>query len=334
MDYTKLYKILENEPAFRKKQVEKAVFALGVNDWDAVTTLPKELKEKLKKACPFTDTLDKLIESDDASVKARLKFGSDLIETVLMRHPKRNTVCVSSQVGCPLGCSFCFTGQNGCKRNLESTEIIEQILFFKRYLKQFEEEVTNVVFMGMGEPFLNYEEVATAIDIINDKDKLNIGARKISISTIGIVPGIIRFTKDFPQCNLAFSLHAPNDKLRNELIPANKKYPLDRIFSALRSYQKETNRRVMIEYVMLKDVNDSVKNSEDLSGLLKDKLGTLFVVNLIKYNDTGKYEGSPKERINKFKNILLRNNINAVERYRFGESINAACGQLAGINKN
>ncbi|MEA3449983.1 MAG: 23S rRNA (adenine(2503)-C(2))-methyltransferase RlmN [Patescibacteria group bacterium] len=336
MNFIKMYKILELEPSFRKKQVEKAIFGLAINDWDVVTTLPKTLKEKLKKECPFKDTSKdiqkELIKIEENVVKARLNFTNDLVETVLMRYKSRNTVCVSSQVGCPLGCSFCLTGQNGFKRNLNSFEIIEQILFFKRYLKKYKENVTNVVFMGMGEPFLNYNAVVKAIKMINSKDGFNISNRKISVSTIGLIPKILRFTKDCPQCNLAFSLHAPNNKLRSILIPANKKHPLKKVLSVLKKYQIATNRSLMIEYIMLKGVNDSLKDAEELSHLLKSNLKSIFVVNLIKYNETGKYESSTFDQIRKFKNILLRNKINVVERYRLGDSINAACGQLT--NKN
>ena len=261
-------------------------------------------------------------------MKAGILLADGLaIETVLMKHTdKRNTICVSSQVGCPLGCEFCETGKMGLKRNLTASEIVEQVLFFARYLKNKNEKVTNIVFMGMGEPFLNWENVKKAIEILNDDNCLGIGARKISISTAGIIEGIEELAEEFPQINLAISLHAPDDELRGKLMPVNKKYPLAKILQAVDEYIKKTNRKVMFEYVMIDGVNDSEEQAKNLSKLLKRPL---YMVNLIAYNPTGKFQPSLPGKIKKFKAILEKAGIFTTQRYRFGTDIEAACGQLA-----
>jgi 23S rRNA (adenine2503-C2)-methyltransferase len=192
------------------------------------------------------------------------------------------------------------------------------------------ERVNNVVFMGMGEPFLNYDNVLAAVKILNDDNCLGIGARHISISTVGIVEGIERMASDMPQINLAISLHASNDELRQKLIPINKKYPLARIMAAAKDYVLATNRKLMFEYIMIKDVNDSDENAKELVRLLDNKL---YFVNLILYNPTGVFEPSLPERMKKFKDILEKSGVQALERYRFGQDVGGACGQLAGSKK-
>jgi 23S rRNA (adenine2503-C2)-methyltransferase len=244
-----------------------------------------------------------------------------------MRHEDgRNTVCVSSQVGCPLGCLFCATGKMGFKRNLTSDEIIEQVIFFDRYLKPEGQKVTNITYMGMGEPFLNYDNVLQSIRILNDKEYFNIGARSISVSTAGIIEGIKKFSEEGLQVNLAISLHAPNDKLRKYLMPIDKKYPLEVVLKAVDDYIKKTNRQVMFEYVLIKGVNDSREQAEELSKLMNKKL---YYLNLILYNATGVFKPSTTQRVEKFKEILKKNKIIFSQRYRFGDDIQAACGQFA-----
>jgi 23S rRNA (adenine2503-C2)-methyltransferase len=255
-------------------------------------------------------------------------------ETVLMIHKTikgtRNTVCVSSQIGCKLGCDFCATGGMGFKRDLTFSEIVMQVLMFERFLKN--NRVDNIVFMGMGEPMLNYENVIKAIRIINEY--LKIGARKISISTSGVVPGIIRFSDEPLQLNLAISLHASNNSLRSKLMPINKKYQIEEVLEAVSLYIHKTGRKVMIEYIMLKDVNDSLDNAKELAKILKQYLGLssksggLFFVNLISFNPTKEYVSSTPLQINKFKGILEIEGISVVQRYKFGRDIKGACGQL------
>jgi len=328
MNLSKIETILKNEPAFRLKQARKAVFHDLITDWDEVTTLSKNLREALRKEALLEIKGETLVSKDKRTVKICLILEDNLaIETVLMRHMDKRTVCISSQVGCPLGCLFCVTGEMGFKRNLSASEIIEQVLFFARYLKGWDEKITNVVFMGMGEPFLNWENVKKAILVINDDNCFGIGARKISVSTAGITERIENIAEEFPQINLAISLHAPDDKLRGELMPINKKYPLKKIFQAVDDYIKRTNRKVMFEYVMLNGVNDSDEQAKRLSRLLKR---SLYMVNLIAYNPNGRFEPSPPDRIKKFKAILEAAGIFVTQRYRFGSDIEAACGQLAG----
>jgi len=329
MNLEKLEKILKKEPAFRLKQAEKAVFSDLIEDWEEATTLSKNLREKLQKEVPLEIKGRTFVSKDSRTVKAAIELEDGLvIETVLMKHTdKRNTICVSSQAGCPLGCLFCVTGTMGFKRNLTASEIVEQVLFFERYLKKNNEKITNIVFMGMGEPFLNWENVKEAIQTLNDDNCFGIGSRKISVSTAGITEGIEKMAEDFPQINLAISLHAPSDELRGELMPVNKKYSIAKILKSVDEYIKKTNRKVMFEYVMLAGVNDSEEQARQMAKLLKKPL---YMVNLIAYNPNGRFESSPAERIKKFKAILEHAGIFATQRYRFGTDIEAACGQLAG----
>lgn len=334
MDFRKLEEILKTEPNYRKKQVSKAIFQDLIEDWNGATTLSKVLREKLVSSVPLEINAEVLSSQDKRSEKACIELhGNISIETVLMKHTdKRNTVCVSSQAGCPLGCLFCETGKMGFKRNLTASEIVEQVLFFaRRLLKKDKEHVTNVVFMGMGEPFLNWENVRRAIEILNDPNGLGIGARKISISTSGITEGIEKLAEVFPQMNLAISLHAPDGKLRGELMPVNKKYPLAEVLRVVDEYIRKTNRKVMFEYVMIKDVNDSEEQAKKLAKLLKKPL---YMINLIQYNPTGKFQPSTVEAIKKFKAILENAGIFTTQRYRFGTDISAACGQLAGARRD
>lgn len=332
MDLSKLEHILAGEPVFRIKQAKEAVFKNFISDWDKATFFSKDLRQKLEKECPIEITADVLVSKKEDSVKAKITLADGLeIETVLMGHKDgRNTVCVSSQVGCALGCLFCATGKMGFKRNLTADEILEQVIFFERFLKiknsKIKNYVTNVTLMGMGEPFLNYENILKSIKILNNKEYFNIGARSISVSTAGIIEGIKKFGQDCPQCNLAISLHAPNDKLRGSLMPINKRYPLKEVMVQVNEYIKKTKRKVMFEYVLISGVNDSNECAKELSKLMHHKL---YFLNLILYNPTGEFKPSKTERVQVFKEILKKSGINFVQRYRFGDDIQAACGQFA-----
>jgi len=332
-----LEKVLEKEPSYRLKQVKKALFQDLIENWDEVTTLPQDLRAKLAKNFPISELKpEKILASKDKqTIKALFKLKDGVkIESVLMRHSDgRRTVCVSSQVGCAMGCQFCATGQQGFKKDLSAFEIIEQILFFARLLKKTKNKVSNVVFMGMGEPFLNYDNVLKAIRILNDKEGFNLGARHISISTVGIVEGIKKLSYEKLQINLAISLHAPNNNLRTKLIPINKNYSIEKILAAVDNYIKKTKRRVMFEYLMIDGVNDSEKEAEELSKIMKKPL---YFVNLISFNPIGhsQFKPSPGRKIKRFKEILEKNNIIVTQRYRFGREIRAGCGQLAGENEN
>ncbi len=337
MNLESIENVLSGEVGFRSRQIKRALFCDLIENWNQATTLPAELRKILEKECPLKIDAEIFKSEKSQSVKALITLGDGLkIETVLIRHKDRNTVCVSSQIGCPLACTFCATGQMGFKRNLEAGEIVEQVLFFARYLKNLsscddDRLVTNIVFMGMGEPFLNYDNVIGAIKILNDKKGFNLGARHFSISTVGIVEGIEKLAQEKMEINLAISLHAANDKLRSSIMPINKKYPLGKILQVVEKYIKRTRRKVMFEYIMIKDINDLDKHAEELIKLAKRPL---CFVNLITYNPTGIYKSSTSARIKKFKQILEKNGVAVTQRYRFGQDIKAACGQLAGARND
>lgn len=310
---------------FRDKQINHAVYKELIDDWQKATSLPKELRNKLNKERPL-EIKASLFESFNSKKALIYLEDNNAIESVLMQYQGRNSVCVSSQIGCPMACKFCKTGAMGLIRNLTSSEIVNQVLFFARLLKKSGQKVDNVVFMGMGEPFLNYDNVISAIKILNDKDKFNLGARHISISTCGIIKGIEKLSQEKIQVNLALSLHAPNSKARSKLMPINNKQPLPLVLKAIRKYITQTNRKVMFEYIMINTVNDSKENALELSRLMKNPL---FMVNLIPYNPTGVFTTSSPQTIQEFKNILIKNGVRATQRFSFGQDINAACGQLA-----
>ena len=321
----------ENLPRFRFKQLEDAIFKNFISNFDDLSNFPKKLREKLSKKFK----LNKLILINTHKSKDTIKFllkteDKNFIEVVLMIHNDgRRTVCVSSQIFCPLGCKFCATGANKFQRNLTTQEIIEQVLFVSRYLKHKNEKVTNVVFMGMGEPFLNYENVIKSIKILNDKEKFNIGARHITVSTSGIIPRIYDFANFELQTRLAISLHAPNQKLRSELMPINKKYPLNELMKACDFFTKKTNKRISYEYVLIKNINDSKKEAEELVELLKNRLAH---VNLLIYNphEFATFERPDISTVMNFKKILDENGIKNSIRKSMGDDISGACGQLSG----
>jgi len=340
MNLEKIENLLGDEPSYRLNQVEKALFKDLIDSWNDATVLPVKLREKLEKEIPITFDFKTVTSLKGNSIKAVMELRDGLnVESVLMKHTGgRNTVCVSSQVGCPLNCIFCRTGKIGYLRNLNHYEIVEQVLFFSYYLKKAAkhakkigalktyEPVKNIVFMGMGEPFLNYDNVIKAIRFLNNKDKFNIGARHISVSTAGIPEKIKKFSYENMQVNLAVSLNSPDDKIRQKIMPIALKYPVKEIIDAIKFYIGKTNRRAMFEYIMIKDLNDSDALAEQLVKLLG---GLLCFVNLIPYNgENCDLKPTPRRRINKFRSILENGGIAVTERFRFGEDINAACGQL------
>ena len=339
-----LEKVLETEPSYRLKQAKQALFRDLVTDWQKVTTLPLELRQRLDRKCPVGIAAEIIVSKDSKTTKALITLNDrEKIETVLMRHGDgRNTICVSSQAGCALGCKFCHTGQMGFHRNLTASEIVSQVWVFARYLKDqfahnhssrqecgpFGHHSCRIVFMGMGEPFLNYDNVLEAVRVFNNPKGFNIGARRISVSTVGLPEGIVKLAEEGLQVNLAVSLHAPNDKLRSGLMPINDDYPIAEVLAAVDEYIRKTNRRVMIEYLMLGGINDSEKCASELANLLR---GKLCFVNLINYNPTdGGFRPSSKEQTEKFKNVLEKRGTSVTQRYRFGQGIHAACGQLVG----
>ena len=329
MNLERLEKTLSEYPSFRLGQVKKHIFQELITDWNDSTVLPKELKERLSDDFPLKLPSETVVSKEGDTIKALTTLSDGLaVETVLMRHGDgRNTVCVSSQVGCALNCDFCATGKLGFKRDLTDWEIVLQVLFFARLLKEDEEKVNNIVFMGMGEPFLNYDNVMKAIRVLNDKQGFFLGARNISVSTAGIVEGIDRFSEEGLQVNLAISLHASDNETRSRLMPINQKYPLESLMESVGRYIKRTDRQVMFEYMLLDGVNDSDGDAERLAELMKDHL---YVVNLISYNPTGSFKGSPSKQVERFKEILESRGAKVTRRHSFGSDIKSACGQLAG----
>ncbi|NCN25413.1 23S rRNA (adenine(2503)-C(2))-methyltransferase RlmN [Candidatus Falkowbacteria bacterium CG10_big_fil_rev_8_21_14_0_10_37_14] len=319
---------LADEKPYRRQQVIEGVFKNLITDWGQATNLPLALRQYLELECSLEIDAITSISKDKTSEKALIKYADGLCaETVLMRHKTgRLTVCVSSQIGCPLGCSFCATGKLGLQRNLTAGEILMQVLYWARLVKQEDDRLNNLVFMGMGEPLLNYDEVWSAIRWINSDEGLGIGARHISISTAGIVPGIRRLAAENYQVNLAISLHASNNRLRTKLMPINKRYNIEQVLIAVDNYIVKTGRQVMFEYLLLSGINDSPNHARELAKLLNK---SLYIVNLLPYNPTGVYRASKKEEQNEFRRILSEAGIKVTVRNSLGGDIDAACGQLA-----
>lgn len=321
--------VMSKYPEFRLKQVKKHIYQEFITDWNDSTVLPQDIKDKLKNDCPLDIRAETAVSREGDTLKAAIELSDGLsIETVLMKHGSgRNTVCISSQVGCALNCAFCATGMMGFKRDLSVWETVEQVIFFARLLKEEGERVTNVVFMGMGEPFLNYENVMRAIRVLNDKEGFNLGARNFSISTAGVIEGIDKLSEEDLQINLAISLHAPDNETRSKLMPINRKYSLESLLEAVSRYTGKTNRQVMFEYMLLRDVNDSGRHAEELAKIMKSHL---YVVNLISYNPTGPFKPTSTKNIERFKEILEKRGVKVTRRYSFGSDIKSACGQLVG----
>ncbi|MDQ7814885.1 MAG: 23S rRNA (adenine(2503)-C(2))-methyltransferase RlmN [Patescibacteria group bacterium] len=323
------------EPGYRLGQFKRAFFQDLVLDWDGLTTYPKALREAAAEEFTWDElkVTDERTDPSDGTYKVLFACSDgSAVEAVLMRHETgRNTVCVSSQVGCPMGCAFCATGKLGLKRNLTADEIVEQVLHMARILKKDDAYVTNVVYMGMGEPFNNYDAVMESIRTLNDPDGFGLGARHMTVSTCGIVPGILKFAGESLQVNLAISLHAPTDEMRDRIMPVNKAYPLDKLMYAVGEYAVKTNRKVLFEYLLLKGVNDSLDCAEGLADLMEQNK-RLYQVNLIKYHSTGGYQATEMDDRQEFMDLLKRRGIKVTFRVSFGEEIDAACGQLAARN--
>jgi len=326
-DLSKLQESLVKQPRYRLTQARQAIFGDLISDWNQASNLPADLRLKLNQDCPL-NIESSLVQGLGAQVsKALIVLDDKLsVETVLMRHRSgRNTVCVSSQVGCPLACSFCATGQNGFKRNLTASEIVAQVLYFARLIKN--KRISNVVFMGMGEPLLNLDAVWSAVEIINND--LGIAARHISISTAGLVDQIKVLASKPLQINLAISLHAPDDKLRSRLMPINDSVGIKSLLLAVDKYISKTNRQVMFEYLLIKGVNDSPTQAKQLAKLMAK---SLYLVNLLAYNATGTFQPSSRATTLAFKGVLESAGVKVTTRHSFGADITAACGQLAGVD--
>lgn len=319
----------QGEPAFRAGQIFDWLYVKRAASFEEMSNLSKALRAKLEEQFAFV-TLDEItrMESKDGTIK--FLFGlhdGHAIETVLMRHDYGNSVCVTTQVGCRIGCTFCASTLGGLKRNLEPGEIVAQVLEAQRVLDGTGERVSSIVVMGSGEPFENYDATMDFFRIINDDHGLHIGQRHITVSTSGIVPNIYRFADEMTQINLAISIHAPNDKLRSKLMPVNRRFPFEDVISACRYYIEKTGRRITFEYALIGSVNDQPEHAEELAEVLQ---GMLCHVNLIPVNYVPErdYVRTPREDIFEFKRILDRRKINTTIRREQGHDIAAACGQL------
>ncbi|MCK9272830.1 23S rRNA (adenine(2503)-C(2))-methyltransferase RlmN [Candidatus Gracilibacteria bacterium] len=323
------------EKSFRYAQIENAIYKNFITNYDDISTISNKSKELLRENCFFTSLLVESQVTSDSGQTTKILFKTTdglFIEAVIMRHLSgRNTLCVSSQAGCPMGCSFCATGKLGLQRNLEFYEIVDQIMEAVLILHREGKNLRNIVYMGMGEPFLNYPNVKKSIEIACKQTKFDFSSRRVTISTCGIISGIKQFGHDFPQTSLAISLHAPNDELRSKIMPVNITYPLSFLMKALDDYTALTNKRIFYEYIMIGGINDSLENARELAKLLEGKLAH---VNFIPYNpgegvNSSGYSAASKKRIQEFQQILEKVGIPSTIRHTMGDDIDAACGQLA-----
>jgi 23S rRNA (adenine2503-C2)-methyltransferase len=337
------------QPAFRARQLWTQMYRNLAPSFDAMTDLPAALRERLKAEAQLgvlhlvrEQTAD---NGDTRKVLWRLPDGN-VLESVLMIYPDRATICISTQSGCAMGCTFCATGRMGLLRNLTPGQIVEQVLHFVRGSgvgdqgsgnskpgtrnSKLEIRHPNIVFMGMGEPFANYDRWWQAVERLHDPQGLNLGARNLTVSTVGLVPGIRRLADETLPINLAISLHAPNDEVRSSMMPVNRKYPIAELMAATREYIAKTNRRVSFEYVLLQGQNDTPELAAELADLIQ---GMLCHVNLIPWNPVpgAPLQRSHRKRIEAFQNVLLDRGIACTVRQERGVAIAAACGQLAAV---
>lgn len=332
LDFSSLQTLLQNwgEPAYRARQLWEWLYVHLATDFEQMTNLPRSLRERLAAAMivgvpQVTDS----IQSADGETRKDLLCLKDgeTIEAVLMRYERRRTVCISTQVGCAVGCVFCATGQMGFRRHLTDGEIVAQVLHFARILRDERERLTNVVLMGMGEPLLNYDISLAAIRRLIHPQGFNLGQRHITLSTVGVVPGIERLANEDLQITLAVSLHAATDQLRDQLVPINRRYGLDALFAACHRYIERTRRRISFEWALIEGVNDTPAQAQALVARL---VGILAHVNLISLNPTLSYAGRPSSQsaLAGFTAVLERHHIPYTVRVRRGIDIQAGCGQL------
>ncbi len=319
------YFVEHGSKKFHAGQLFSWLYEKRIKSYDEITNIKKEVLSSLEKDYSIKSLQIVDVQEDVDVCKYLFElYDGEHIEAVLMRHDYGNSVCISSQVGCNMGCKFCESGRRRKVRNLETYEMVLQLLMIEETLG---ERISHVVVMGIGEPFDNYDNLLNFFSIINHPKGLAIGARHITVSTCGLVPKILEFS-EFPlQINLAISLHAPNNKLRDKIMPINKAYPLEELIKAIKHYLKKTNRRITFEYILLKDVNDSPECALELVQLVK---GINCYINLIPYNETNNidFKRTNTIQIMRFYDILKKNNINVTIRKEFGSKISAACGQL------
>jgi 23S rRNA (adenine2503-C2)-methyltransferase len=332
LDLNELQALLKQwgEPRYRADQIWVWLYKHLASGIEEMTSLPKALRAKLETETtlhiPQVIAVQESIDGETR--KDLLEFADgEQGEVVLMRYIDRRTACISTQIGCPVKCTFCATGQMGFRRDLTSGEIVAQALHFERELRAQDQRLTNIVLMGMGEPFYNYDHTVSALRRLMHPDGFQMGQRRMTVSTAGVVPGIRRFADEDTQVNLAVSLHAATDELRDELMPINRRYNLDALFMAVHEYIQKTNRQVTFEWVLIDEVNDTPEQATALAARLS---GMLIHMNLIALNPTSGFEGRPSspERIEAFTDILTRKHIPFTLRLRRGTDISAGCGQL------
>ncbi|MPY94830.1 MAG: 23S rRNA (adenine(2503)-C(2))-methyltransferase RlmN [Acidimicrobiia bacterium] len=327
LDHDALAALLEGEPGYRVSQLWQGLYAQARRP-DEMTNLPKALRARLAEAArPGLGPLGEVLADDGETIKALWGIeGGGRIESVLMHYPRRSTVCVSTQAGCAMACGFCATGQAGFDRHLRSGEIVEQVLWAVGRTKERDRRLGNVVFMGMGEPLANYDRVWAAVERLHTD--VGISARHLTLSTVGIVPGINRLAAEALPVNLAVSLHAANDALRDELVPINRRYPLDALVAACRAYLTAKGRRLSFEWALIDGVNDRDSDAAELAAIARPLRAH---VNLIPLNPTPGYptRGTPPGRVARFRDRLEALGANATVRRNRGTDIAAACGQLA-----
>ena len=321
--------------SFRYSQIENAIYKNFITDFDSMETISKDLRKLLNENCFFTSLeVDSEKTSENwqtTKILFKTKTG-EFIEAVIMRHLTwRVTLCISCEAGCPMACSFCATGKLWLLKNLEFHEIIEQIYYAADLLNKEGEKLRNIVYMWMGEPMLNYDVVRDTINFVTDQRKFDLANRRITVSTCWIIPGIRRFTDDFPQTSLAISLHAPNDEIRKSIMPVDHTYPLADLMKSLDDYVEKTNKRIFYEYIMINWVNDHIKLAHELGKLLEWKLAH---VNFIPYNawegtSSDGFTTTPRFVIEKFQKILQHYGVISTVRMTMWDDIDAACGQLA-----
>jgi 23S rRNA (adenine(2503)-C(2))-methyltransferase len=323
MNRSKLQQLLEGEPKFREKQILENVYKKHMKTWNEMTNIPAQLREKLSELPILTIKPNNRVVSLDGTIKTLFECEDGaLVEAVMIPNKEFKTVCVSSQVGCAMACSFCATGTLGLTRNLTADEIADQVLYYAQ-----DHKITNVVYMGMGEPLMNLDNVFASVDVLNDL--LEIGARRISVSTCGVIPGIKRIAEYPKQINLAISIHSPDDELRSQIMPVNKGFPLVKLMEACTDYVKKTKRKLMFEYVMLQNINDSDGHAERIGELLS-KLKPLVVLNLIPFHQTFlQFTPASGNRIHRFQKIVQDAGVDCLIRHSAGVDVDAACGQLA-----
>lgn len=323
-----------NIKGYRVDQLYDQYFKQLISSWDELTTWPKDLREKLKAEVPFSklEGLQEFPSSDGRTIKLlAYTLESFPVESVLMRNKDRITVCISCMSGCPVGCKFCATGKMGLNKSLSTQEILDQVMYFERKLKASGEKITNVVYMGMGEPMLNLKSVAESIQTLEDSKALGMSARRITVSTAGYISQLGDFLDKDLGVNIAISLHAPTQKLRAQLMPTvAKNNPLDELIALLVKDQKKRNKKITYEYIMLKGINDSPEDAKELAKLLKNQIVLVNLINFNKVDGIG-FEPSTRKRIMDFQYVLDERGINNTLRYSYGSDIKGACGQLASI---